>query len=88
MKAILAFMKKKNSLRTDENLKKLYDNVRYHHNAIEIAGRKWSRSYRESSKVGPNEREYILFQAQIISLNQEFSIREKPGCNTSTIWQP
>ncbi len=59
MHIILAFMKKKNSLRTDENLKKLYDNVRYHHNAIEIAGRKWSRSYRESSKVGPNNREYI-----------------------------
>lgn len=60
MHFILSFMKlKKESLRTDENLKKLYDNVRYHHNAIEIAGRKWSRSYRESSKVGPNNREYI-----------------------------
>ncbi len=51
MQDVLDFMKSESGLRTPENLKKLYDNVRYHHNAIEIAGRKWSRSYRESSKV-------------------------------------
>lgn len=36
MQDVLDFMKKKNFLRTNENLKKLYDNVHYHHNAIEI----------------------------------------------------
>lgn len=36
MQDVLDFMKEQDSLRTDENLKKLYNNVHYHHNAIEI----------------------------------------------------
>lgn len=39
--------------------KKLYDTLHYHHNAIEIAGRKSSRSYQESSKVWKNNPSYI-----------------------------
>lgn len=58
MQNVIDFMKENPKLRTDKNLKKLYDNVHYHHNAIEISGLNWSRSYRESQKVSPSNPKY------------------------------